>query len=106
MGAETCNECKEPGDIAALDESLEQILDAVKKIHNAFPRTVDGDVDFEGHRRYHEAMIRAANAQEAFWNELKLDIAKKGVWGLLIIILGLATLGLGAKFGVGLAARL
>lgn len=90
-----------PSDIPDLDESLEQILDAVKKIHNAFPRTVDGDVDFDGHRRYHEAMIRAANAQEAFWNELKLDIAKKGVWGLLIIVMGLAVLGLGAKFGIG-----
>lgn len=83
-----------------IDESLEEILIAVTKIHNAFPRTEGGDVDFEGHRRYHEAMIRAANAQEKFWNELKLDVAKKGVWGLLIIVLGLAVLGLAAKLGV------
>lgn len=83
-----------------IDESLEEILIAVTKIHNAFPRTEGGDVDFEGHRRYHEAMIRAANAQEKFWNELKFDVAKKGVWGLLIIVMGLAVLGLGAKFGI------
>lgn len=93
--------CAEPARIESLDESLEQILDAVKKIHNAFPRTLEGDVDFEGHRRYHEAMIRAAEAQATFWNELKLDIAKKGVWGLLIIVVGLALVGFGAKFGIG-----
>lgn len=104
MGAETTN--TQQVSVVELDESLEQILDAVKKIHNAFPRTIEGEVDFDGHRRYHEAMIRAANAQEAFWNELKLDIAKKGVWGLLIVVVGLAVLGLGAKFGIGHAAQL
>jgi len=104
MGAETTN--TQQVSVVDLDESLEQILDAVKKIHNAFPRTIEGEVDFDGHRRYHEAMIRAANAQEAFWNELKLDIAKKGVWGLLIVVVGLAVLGLGAKFGIDHAAQL
>lgn len=82
-----------------IDESLEKILIAVTQIHNAFPRTEGGAVDFEGHRRYHEAMIRAANAQEKFWNELKLDVAKKGVWGLLIILCGLVLTGAAAKFG-------
>lgn len=89
-----------------LDDRLDEILAEVRKIHGAFPRTHEGETDFDGHRQYHEAMIRAANAQEAFWNELKLDIAKKGVWGLLIIVMGLAVLGLGAKFGIGHAPNL
>lgn len=44
-------------------------------------------------------MIAAAEAQKEFWQELKLDIAKKGVWGLLIILCGLVITGLAAKFG-------
>lgn len=83
-----------------IDDRLDEILSEVRKIHNAFPRTDGGDADFEGHRRYHEAMIRAANAQEKFWKELKLDVAKKGVWGLLVIVVGLAVLGLAAKLGI------
>jgi len=83
-----------------IDDRLDEILSEVRKIHNAFPRTDGGDADFEGHRRYHEAMIRAANAQEKFWNELKLDVAKKGAWGLLVIVVGLAVLGLAAKLGI------
>ena len=45
-------------------------------------------------------MIKAARAQEEFWKELRIDIAKKGVWGLLIILVGLVLTGIAAKFGV------
>jgi len=91
--------CLTKNEARQLDDRLEEILDEVKKIHGAFPRTDDGDTDFDGHRNYHEAMIKAANAQEAFWRELKLDIVKKGVWGLLIILCGLVLTGAAAKFG-------
>lgn len=79
---------------------LSEILSEVKKIHNAFPRDKNGDTDFDGHREYHEAMIRAAEAQAAFWNELKLDVVKKGVWGAFVILCGLVIAGLAAKFGI------
>jgi len=82
-----------------LDDRLDEILAEVRKIHGAFPRTNEGETDFDGHRQYHEAMIRAAEAQAAFWNELKLDVVKKGVWGMLIILLGLIMAGLAAKLG-------
>lgn len=52
------------------------------------------------HRRAHESMIAAGKAQERFWNELRLDIAKKGVWGLLIVICGLILVGMATKFGI------
>jgi len=42
----------------------------------------------------------AADAQEKFWIELKLEIAKKGVWGLLIVICGLIVVGVSAKLGL------
>lgn len=92
-------ECLTKEEARQLDDRLDEILEEVKKIHGAFPRTNDGDTDFDGHRNYHESMIKAANAQEAFWRELKLDIVKKGVWGLLIILCGLVLTGAAAKFG-------
>lgn len=83
-----------------LDDRLDEILAEVRKIHGAFPRTHEGETDFDGHRQYHEAMIRAAEAQAAFWNELKLDVVKKGVWGAIVIIVGLVITGIAAKFGL------
>jgi hypothetical protein len=71
------------------------------KISAAFPSDDTGHVDFIGHRRAHESMIKAAHAQEDFWRELRLDIAKKGAWGMLIIIVGLVLVGVSAKFGIG-----
>ena len=83
-----------------IQQKLSEILDEVRMLHNAFPRTDSGETDLEGHRKYHEAMIKSAQAQEAFWRELRLDIAKKGTWGLLIIVLGLVMTGIAAKFGI------
>lgn len=51
------------------------------------------------HRLYHEAVMRAAEAQEKFWNELRLDIAKKSAWGVMILLVGLLLAGLAAKTG-------
>jgi hypothetical protein len=84
----------------SIEERLDEILDEVRKIHSAFAKTPGGEIDFDGHRRYHESMIAAATAQEAFWREMKLEIAKKGVWGLLVIITGLIVVGISAKLGV------
>jgi len=83
-----------------IERKLDLILDELKKIEGAFPRNDDGTTDFEGHKRFHESKIRAAEAEARFWEELKLDIAKKGTWGVLIIVLGLIAVGLSAKFGI------
>jgi hypothetical protein len=86
-------------DNAHLDKRFDEIMDELRKINSAFPRNIDGSTDFDGHRQYHEAMIKAATAQEQFWNELKLEVAKKGIWSLLVIICGLVVVGLSAKLG-------
>lgn len=52
------------------------------------------------HRKYHEAIMRAAEAQEKFWNELRLDMAKKSAWGVMILLIGLLMAGLAAKTGI------
>lgn len=88
-------------DNAHLDRRFDEILTELRKINGAFAKGPDGAVDFDGHRRYHESMIAAATAQEQFWSELKLEIAKKGVWGLLVIICGLILVGVSAKLGLG-----
>jgi len=83
------------------NDDLKRRLDEIMEIlTSAFAKNNDGSVDFDGHRRYHESMIRAADAQEKFWIELKLEIAKKGVWGLLIVICGLIVVGVSAKLGL------
>lgn len=76
-------------------EMIGDIKTSIEEINKAFP---DGTIE---HRKAHEAMINAAKAQQAFWDDLKLDIAKKGVWGLLIIIIGLVLVGLSTKLGLG-----
>lgn len=83
-----------------IERKLDLILSELKKLEGAFPRNEDGSADFEGHKRFHESKIRAAEAETRFWEELKLDIAKKGTWGVLIIVLGLIGVGLSAKFGI------
>lgn len=85
----------------SIDQKLDLILDEMKHMRAAFPKDEDGNVDYDGHRKYHESLIRAAEAQEAFWNDLKKEIIKKGIIGALIIALGLVWLGFQAKLGLG-----
>lgn len=84
-----------------IERQLTDILTEIRSIHGAFP-IVGGQVDFTGHRKAHEAMIKAAEAQEDFWREMKLDLAKKGTWGVFIILLGLVITGLSIKLGAWL----
>jgi hypothetical protein len=86
---------------AHIDKRFDEIMVELHKINGAFATNPDGTTDFAGHKQYHEAMIKAATAQEQFWNELKLEVAKKGIWSLLVIICGLVVVGISAKFGIG-----
>ena len=85
----------------SIEHKLDLILDEVKSMRAGFPKDEDGNVDYEGHRKYHEHLIRAAEAQEAFWHDLKKEIIKKGIIGALIIALGLLWLGFQTKLGLG-----
>lgn len=78
------------------EPSLREILHAISAIKAAFP---GGDVI--EHCKFHEAAIAAKKAEERFWTELKLDLAKKGAWALLFILAGLIVLGILSKFGIG-----
>lgn len=78
----------------SLEAKVDLVLSQLAYINRAFPDGVDS------HRKAHEAMMKAAIAEERFWTELKLDIAKKGILTLLITIFGLAAVGLSVKFGI------
>lgn len=82
-----------------IENQLDEILAELKLIKGAFPENDDGTIDVAGHKRYHEEMIAAAKAQTEFWRELKLDIAKKGIWGISVIVVGLIISGLAVKIG-------
>ena len=80
--------------LSHIEVKLDEITICIASIKQAFP---DGDI--VGHRKYHEAKIKAAVAEEEFWKDLKLDIAKKGAWGLIVILIGLVLLGISVKLG-------
>ena len=52
------------------------------------------------HRESHQAMIDAAKAEKKFWDDLRGDVLKKSIWGVLQILMTLIGLGLAAKFGI------
>lgn len=87
-------------DNAHIDRRFDEVMLELKKIGTAFITNEDGSTDFEGHRRFHEEKLRAAKAEAKFWEELRLDIAKKGVWSLLVIVCGLVVVGAAAKLGL------
>jgi hypothetical protein len=87
-------------DNAHIDKRFDEVLVELKKIHGAFAIGDDGTTDFDGHRRFHEEKVRAAKAEAEFWSELKMEIAKKGIWSLLVIVCGLVVVGLSAKIGL------
>lgn len=78
----------------ALDHFLSTHQEKFQEVHGAFPNE-----DLQGHRKYHERLLQAADAETKFWNDLKLDLAKKGTWGILIILIGLIVTGLSVKLG-------
>lgn len=86
--------------MAHIEAQLEQVLSELKSIKTAFPEDEFGNMDGTGHRRYHEEMIAAAKAQTAFWNDLKNELVRKGLFGLLVIALGLMATGLMVKTGI------
>jgi hypothetical protein len=85
-----------------IERKLDMILAELKSMQGGFPKNEDGTVDYDGHRHYHEQLIKAKEAETEFWREMKLDIAKKGLWGLLVILCGLILTGLATKLNLQL----
>jgi len=86
--------------LADLCKKIDQLMDEMHSISHGFVKNEDGTVDYDGHRRYHAAIIQSMNAQEKFWNELRIDLAKKGLWFILLVLAGLVVLGIQTKLGL------
>lgn len=94
----TAQDSDKPASQAHVDQRFDEMMDELKGIRAAFPHTPHGEADLLGHRQTHEEMIRSVRAQEAFWQELKLDLAKKGAWAVIFVVIGLIVVGLAVKF--------
>lgn len=70
-------------DLKKLDQKFDkhvttQSNDLKTAMDNAFP---EGDAS--GHRRHHEALIKAAEERAKFWGTMRTEIAKWGLIGFL-----------------------
>ena len=83
-----------------ITRELHHMNEMLEDLTGAFVTGKDGRPDVSGHRNAHEAMIEAARAEREFWIDMKRDLAKKGMAGLLVIIMGLIVMGIQAKFGL------
>jgi hypothetical protein len=63
------------------DKKVDEAIRRIDDLHKAFPGG-----DWDGHRRYHETLIERAEARTKFYNDLRAELAKKGLWALLALI--------------------
>jgi hypothetical protein len=69
---------------AVTDAKVVEAIRGIDELRKAFP-----DNDPDGHRRYHEAIIASIEDRGAFYRTLRDELAKKGLWALVIVV-GLA----------------
>lgn len=65
---------------AKLELHMDREEAQLSKLLGAFPNR-----DPTEHRKYHESLLEAADAQRKFWLDLRLDIAKRSIWAVLTI---------------------
>ena len=87
---------EERREVSHIEQQLDKIIDQITHLSGAFPM-VDGKVDVDGHRRYHEAKIKAAEAEAKFWVDVRQEAIKKGIWFTIMITIGLVIVGLQVK---------
>jgi hypothetical protein len=61
------------------DRKVDEAIRRIDDLHKAFPGG-----DWEGHRRYHEAMIERIEARSKLYQDLRTELAKKGLWAVVI----------------------
>lgn len=62
------------------------ISDEALALTRALPSKPDGSPDVDGHREYHASLIEEARARTEFWRELRLELVRKGFWGLMGVL--------------------
>jgi hypothetical protein len=67
--------------LEVMEGKLNEVITRVDDLHRGFP---DGDPD--SHCRYHETLIRKAEARADLYEELRAELVKKGLWALLVLM--------------------
>lgn len=68
---------------AATNAKVVEAIRGIDELRRAFPGG-----DWDGHRRYHEAVIKRIEAREKFYQDLRTDLATKGLWAVIIALGG------------------
>lgn len=100
------------GDAPATIDDVEELLRVHEEHEKEMINQLRADImkafpngDAEAHCDYHAKLIKAAEAQEEFWQAAKIELMKKGLgalWEVGRIVLILAAVGFLAKFGIAL----
>lgn len=64
---------------------LEKDLKVVMESVDDFAKGFSGG-NWEGHRLYHEAVIKKMEGRAKLYEDLRSELAKKGMWALLVLI--------------------
>ena len=84
-----------------LAQGLQRHIEKEELDFGEFRRAFPND-DPAGHRRFHESEIEAALDRKKLWGELRKELLSKGLWSVLLILVGLVVTGAAAKLGVTL----
>lgn len=69
-----------------LSDTQEEIFDLLKDISRAFPRNEFDEPDYDGHRKYHQQLIRRAVEADRDRQLAVQDVVKKGLWAGLALM--------------------
>ena len=69
-----------------LNKHISDEARALQALTRALPSKPDGSPDVDGHREYHASLIEEAKARAEFWRELRLELVRKGFWGLMGVL--------------------
>ena len=69
--------------LEVVQKELKVVIDRVDDLAKGFPGG-----DWDGHRMYHEAVIKKMEARTKLYEELRAEIAKKGLWALILALGG------------------
>jgi hypothetical protein len=67
--------------LEVVEDKVNVLIERVDDLARGFPQD-----DPDGHRRYHEALIVKAEARARLYEKLLEELAKKGLWALLVLI--------------------
>ncbi|AET91088.1 hypothetical protein BYI23_B004810 [Burkholderia sp. YI23] len=67
--------------LEVVQRELKIVIERVDDLAKGFPGG-----DWEGHRLYHEAVIKKMEARAKLYEDLRADLAKKGLWAVIVAI--------------------